>query len=156
MRLYIYKTIYLFVSPFYLGPCRWPLASPAASSKWPAHILQLCARWLGINIDFFQQFDFLITECLVEGTCVTGECQISFEPPGFECMCHSGNYGRRCELYNPCVLSPCQNGATCRNHSNSTYDCLCPEGYDGGDCTVQVGPACLHQEPCLNKGTCST
>lgn len=101
-------------------------------------------------------FDSLNVECLLNGTCETGECQISFEPPGYECFCHSGNYGRRCEMYNPCVLSPCQNGATCRNYSNNTFDCSCPEGFDGIHCSIPVGPACLHQEPCLNNGTCST
>ncbi|KAI9556627.1 hypothetical protein GHT06_016417 [Daphnia sinensis] len=93
--------------------------------------------------------------CLLEGTCVTGECQILFEPPGFECLCHSGNYGRHCELYDPCVLTPCQNGATCRNFVNGTYECQCLEGFEGENCIVPVGPACLHEEPCLNNGTCS-
>lgn len=94
-------------------------------------------------------------DCLLEGTCVTGECQILFEPPGFECLCHSGNYGRHCELYDPCVLTPCQNGATCRNFVNGTYECQCLEGFEGENCIVPVGPACLHEEPCLNNGTCS-
>jgi Notch-like protein len=96
-----------------------------------------------------------ILDCSLEGTCVTGECQISFEAPGFECLCHSGNYGPRCELYNPCVLTPCQNGATCRNFTDSTYECQCPEGFDGENCVVPIGPPCLHEEPCLNNGTCA-
>lgn len=106
---------------------------------------------------YYMHANFVVdySDCSLEGTCVTGECQISFEPPGFECLCHSGNYGPRCELYNPCVLTPCQNGATCHNFTNSTYECQCPQGFEGENCVVPVGPPCLHEEPCLNNGTCS-
>ena len=92
------------------------------------------------------------TDCLVNGTCVTGECQVSLDQPfGFECMCHSGHYGPRCEHYNPCVLSPCLNGATCVNQTDGTFHCNCAEGFEGHLCSSI--PGC--PLPCLNNGSCS-
>ena len=35
----------------------------------------------------------------------------------------------------PCASSPCQNGATCFDHSSgSSYVCLCPAGFEGSNC----------------------
>ncbi|XP_029466034.1 slit homolog 1 protein [Rhinatrema bivittatum] len=53
---------------------------------------------------------------------------------------------------NPCLSSPCQNQATCRNDPTEFYKCICPEGYKGRDCEVPLN-ACS-SNPCENGGTC--
>ncbi len=71
---------------------------------------------------------------------------------------------------NPCASQPCRNGGTCQALNNNAYQCICPSGYSGSDCStrkfssfsttkmkrkkhVNIGDPCA-VNPCLNGGTC--
>lgn len=61
-----------------------------------------------------------------------------------------GNYyGRSCDRYNYCASNPCTAPKFCHN-TNSTFECLCPNGLTGNDCST------CDPQFCLNGGTCAT
>ncbi|XP_074862863.1 lactadherin isoform X2 [Carettochelys insculpta] len=53
-----------------------------------------------------------------------------------------------------CDVNHCQNGGTCLTGSNeTTFFCICPEGFTGIDCNdTEKGPC--HPNPCHNNGKC--
>uniref|UniRef100_A0A8C7YEY0 Sushi, nidogen and EGF-like domain-containing protein 1 n=1 Tax=Oryzias sinensis TaxID=183150 RepID=A0A8C7YEY0_9TELE len=59
--------------------------------------------------------------------CITGN-------PSFTCSCLAGFTGQRCQIdVDECASNPCQNGGTCKDHTNS-FSCECPAGYTGLQC----------------------
>ena len=53
---------------------------------------------------------------------------------------------------NPCVLSPCMNGAVCQLQGGRQFSCECPPGYHGKLCEHMID-AC-YGNPCRNGGSC--
>lgn len=55
---------------------------------------------------------------------------------GYFCKCPNPlNYGPTCNLKrNPCDLSPCLNGGTCKNLNDTAFNCSCPSPYFGHKC----------------------
>uniref|UniRef100_A0A803VV60 Slit guidance ligand 3 n=1 Tax=Ficedula albicollis TaxID=59894 RepID=A0A803VV60_FICAL len=53
---------------------------------------------------------------------------------------------------NPCLSSPCKNNGTCSSDPVELYQCTCPFGFKGRDCSVPMN-SCI-QNPCENGGTC--
>uniref|UniRef100_A0A8C3RHA8 Slit guidance ligand 3 n=1 Tax=Cyanoderma ruficeps TaxID=181631 RepID=A0A8C3RHA8_9PASS len=53
---------------------------------------------------------------------------------------------------NPCLSSPCKNNGTCSSDPVELYQCTCPFGFKGRDCSVPIN-SCI-QNPCQNGGTC--
>ena len=51
-----------------------------------------------------------------------------------------------------CASSPCQNGGTCVDGSNS-YTCICNVGYVGDNCEMDADKCASN--PCLNNGKCT-
>ncbi|KAI4900182.1 hypothetical protein NFI96_023906, partial [Prochilodus magdalenae] len=79
---------------------------------------------------------------------VTEDCAQSCEctPVGAVCQpkgCASGEVctvfetKRDCYKNSPCLSSPCENGGTCVGSSNSTFTCICPEGFEGTNCEME-------------------
>uniref|UniRef100_A0A8C5IZE4 Slit guidance ligand 3 n=1 Tax=Junco hyemalis TaxID=40217 RepID=A0A8C5IZE4_JUNHY len=53
---------------------------------------------------------------------------------------------------NPCLSSPCKNNGTCSSDPVELFQCTCPFGFKGRDCSVPIN-SCI-QNPCQNGGTC--
>ncbi|RDD35898.1 Sushi, von Willebrand factor type A, EGF and pentraxin domain-containing protein 1, partial [Trichoplax sp. H2] len=64
-----------------------------------------------------------------------------------------GIAGVRCTtLNNSCSPSPCLNGGTCSQGTQSGYNCSCPHGFTGNICQINVNEC--SSSPCLNNSTC--
>jgi len=105
------------------------------------------------------------------GFCVNdGECKPGVTDQSKMCQCPAGWTGPHCEFKNDCDL-PCKNGGQCmkgvkdystlmkfdfpflhQSHGNSEH-CLCPEGFTGVDCSVQL-TFCGSNHVCLHGATC--
>ena len=58
----------------------------------------------------------------------------------FTCLCQAGFTGNVCQTSEDiCVASPCANGATCRETAPRRRICDCPPGFEGDDCSVNLG-----------------
>lgn len=76
----------------------------------------------------------------------------------FTCTCPAGFAGTNCQtLTNPCLQTPCLNGAVCLATSSNQYVCSCQSGFTGNNCqnVITVLTAC-DSNPCQNGGQCST
>jgi hypothetical protein len=49
----------------------------------------------------------------------------------------------------PCGSKPCRNGGSCQQNSASTYQCICPEGWNGRYCQTPVTCDWVAVEACL-------
>lgn len=65
--------------------------------------------------------------CLNGGTCIN-------VPGLYRCNCPPRYTGPKCETsYVPCSPSPCMNGGTCRQTSDTSYSCHCLPGEREGE-----------------------
>ncbi|KAK7084763.1 hypothetical protein SK128_016635, partial [Halocaridina rubra] len=78
--------------------------------------------------------------CANGGTCVD-------RVNDFVCKCREGWGGRQCSdvvpiINSPCASSPCQNGGYCTERSDirTGYQCSCPAGVGGPQCTIVTLP----------------
>ncbi|KAL8563734.1 hypothetical protein ACOMHN_063502 [Nucella lapillus] len=61
------------------------------------------------------------------------------EFPSYMCTCMPQYEGRHSEaLYNPCTLSPCQNGGACHRSGALDYTRTCPSGFRGWNCEMNI------------------
>jgi hypothetical protein len=37
----------------------------------------------------------------------------------------------------PCASQPCRNGGTCRPTNGNSFQCICPQGFSGTDCSIR-------------------
>lgn len=64
--------------------------------------------------------------------------------------------GKNClEVYNACSSGPCQHGGTCQtNIPSHEYSCVCPVGYVGNQCEIDVddceGVVCPDGKICVD------
>ncbi|XP_071081769.1 uncharacterized protein [Haliotis cracherodii] len=80
----------------------------------------------------------------------SGTCKETTEGP--KCMCDLGYYGDTCEFYNACDgENPCGLRGTCRNISNSDYECDCIDEWYGLQCQYLNSCRLVN---CENGGYC--
>ncbi|CAF0728575.1 unnamed protein product [Brachionus calyciflorus] len=78
------------------------------------------------------------------------ECKPQFSGENCE-LCASGYFGLNCEqTINQCSPNPCLNGVCASD--DSSYKCVCSEGWKGRNCTEKN---CLIKS-CLNEGVCTS
>ncbi|XP_049338243.1 zonadhesin, like isoform X49 [Astyanax mexicanus] len=81
-------------------------------------------------------------------TFVTDDCSQICEctPTGAVCepkgctnieVCTIYETRRDCFKVSPCLSSPCENGGTCAESSDTSYTCTCPEGFTGTNCEIE-------------------
>lgn len=90
--------------------------------------------------------------CLNGGECISVEQDGT---PAFECNCVGPYRGNLCQIFDPCVDSPCSNNGTCVADNTTVlgYQCSCISPFLGYQCMYL--DLCLLNQPCLNGGTCS-
>ncbi|XP_014288431.1 neurogenic locus protein delta [Halyomorpha halys] len=90
--------------------------------------------------------------CLCHPGYGSRDCSVELCPGG-QCICPIGFTGRNCDInIDDCLSSPCANGATCIDGTNS-FKCQCVPGFVGPLCQEPVD-YCL-AKPCANGATCA-
>ncbi|XP_053199886.1 zonadhesin, like [Scomber japonicus] len=81
---------------------------------------------------------FVTEDCSQSCECTsTGSvCQPKTCQPNDVCTIY--DFKRDCFRASPCLSSPCQNGGTCKESSNTTYTCQCADGFQGTNCEVEI------------------
>ncbi|KAJ8394223.1 hypothetical protein AAFF_G00048060 [Aldrovandia affinis] len=114
-------------------------------------------------------------QCLCEQGWVGSQCDVDTHPcssepcsnnstctetgdGGYVCVCARGYTGDNCHLRTgPCLTngSPCQNQGTCTDDDGlaAHSSCLCPAGFAGDFCEIDVVDDC-ESGPCANGGSC--
>ncbi|ELU02705.1 hypothetical protein CAPTEDRAFT_199677 [Capitella teleta] len=76
-----------------------------------------------------------LNPCFNHGTCI----EDARSPNGYSCKCPRDLvYGPNCEVVSGCVSEPCMNGATCLSTPAYDYHCLCPYGFRGLLCEIDL------------------
>ncbi|KAL9961808.1 hypothetical protein ACROYT_G030830 [Oculina patagonica] len=78
-------------------------------------------------------FSMFFKGCLLIGCLNGGSCLYDEKKQTFSCLCTPSWTGENCEIDMKCSSNPCQNGATCNDHSNG-YSCTCVAGFEGHHC----------------------
>lgn len=119
------------------GTCEFSLAT--GTPKW---FCECPERYGGPNCDKYCGLD-----CKNGGTCQfvvkTDNTDVIFREQedsqsDYFCLCEAGFTGRHCEA--TFVTCPdhtkCLNGGECVRANSEKYECDCPEGYEGSDCSI--------------------
>ncbi|XP_065210644.1 protein crumbs isoform X2 [Planococcus citri] len=79
-----------------------------------------------------------INECEEATYPICGDKGICRNEEGtYKCDCQESVCGYHCDLYDPCLEMPCQNGGTCHEECTEEpdYKCICPPDFVGKNCT---------------------
>ena len=63
--------------------------------------------------------------------------------------------GPRCQFIDQCYSNPCYGAATCMTNPYGKYNCYCPKGWSGKNCSTDIDD-CMSSilSPCHHGGTC--
>ncbi|VDN91471.1 unnamed protein product [Brugia pahangi] len=86
--------------------------------------------------------------CLHDGICQRKD-------DGYACHCKPGYRGDHCQ-HSLCSPNPCQNNGNCTILSLTSYNCSCPQYYEGVNCTTVKNVCAISnfEDYCLNNGKC--
>uniref|UniRef100_A0A8B9P8I4 Neurogenic locus notch homolog protein 1 n=1 Tax=Apteryx owenii TaxID=8824 RepID=A0A8B9P8I4_APTOW len=94
-----------------------------------------------------------VNECNISPPICKNGGSCTNEVGTYQCSCKPAYTGQNCEhLYVPCNPSPCQNGGTCRQTGDTTYDCTC---LPGRGLLCHLDDACI-SNPCNEGSNCDT
>ena len=100
--------------------------------------------------------DTVLTDPCDNNQCNAGSTCLSINSTSYTCICQSGYTGVYCNvpIYESCNEGTCQNGGSCLRYYNMEGNyCLCPAGWGGRDCSLDIDECFLR--PCQNGGTCN-
>lgn len=71
----------------------------------------------------------------------------------YKCNCLDWTIGKNCEsTFNPCQVSPCNNGGTCSKRRTLAFECACSPDFTGLRCNQKKAESCLVNT--CKKGKC--
>lgn len=68
------------------------------------------------------------------------------------CQCGSLWFGKTCERYYKCHITPCENGGTCFKNEGDNKECECKTGTLGANCETNTNECASN--PCQYNGKC--
>ncbi|XP_041834359.1 coagulation factor VII-like [Melanotaenia boesemani] len=86
-------------------------------------------RWRRANSGFLEEFK----QGNIERECIEEICDYEEAREAFENDDKAWEFWLRYNRRDPCKVNPCHNNGT-RTDTGSSYDCQCPEGYEGRHC----------------------
>lgn len=85
--------------------------------------------------------------------CVHGQCTVHLDE--YVCGCDEDFTGRHCDiLTNPCRIRDCNVGS-CTLDANNNPSCVCPSGWTGEFCNIDIDECLMSTDECVDGAKCS-
>ncbi|KAF8564798.1 hypothetical protein P879_02209 [Paragonimus westermani] len=123
-------------------------STPHLSQMSSPLLLLVVSSVIAFSVVNSQATDCHAIPCRNGGTCVG-------TLTNWTCVCTQGYTGLRCEIWDPCLNSPCQPHSQCISNNLDQYRCLCRSGWTGTNCEVDVDECSVDPpSPCEHGGIC--